>query len=98
MRVVEAGFNLYYNPGIIVYHPRPTQYYANKTDLGRSYRYGAGRTRVWKKHGLPLWYFGYEVARSGAGVALSLLSGRTAKAQWHWGAFWGKLRGWFSRS
>lgn len=98
LRVVEAGFNLYYNPGIIVYHPRPTQYYANKTDLGRSYRYGAGRTRVWKKHGLPLWYFGYEVARSGAGVALSLLSGRTAKAQWHWSAFWGKLRGWFSRS
>ena len=96
LRVVQAGFNLFHNPGIVVYHPVATQYFTDRTDLGRSYRYGAGRTRVWRRHRLPLWYFVYEVGRSGVGVFLSLLQLRGAKAYWHWGAFRGKLRGWFS--
>jgi GT2 family glycosyltransferase len=91
-----AGFNFFYNPELVVYHPVATQYFTDRSDLKRSYRYGAGRTRVWKKHRLPLWYFIYEVARSGVGVFLSLLQMRGAKAYWHWGAFRGKIRGWFS--
>lgn len=97
LRVVQVGFNLFYNPDIVVYHPAATQYYADRTDLDRSYRYGAGRTRVWKRHRLPLWYFIYEVARSFGGVVLSLMQARRNKAYWHWGAFRGKLRGWFSK-
>lgn len=96
LRVSKAGFNLFYHPDMVVYHPVATQYYADGSDLGRSYRYGAGRTRVWKRHRLPLWYFIYEVARSFAGVILSLMQARGNKAYWHWGAFRGKLRGWFS--
>lgn len=96
LQVYEAGFNFFYNPAVIVYHPIVTQYYADGSDLQRSYRYGAGRTRVWKRHGLPFWYFAYEVSRSGAGFVLSLLQGRVPKAIWHWGAFRGKIRGWYS--
>jgi glycosyltransferase involved in cell wall biosynthesis len=96
LRVFQAGFNLYSNPDIVVCHSVATKYYADRIDLGRSYRYGAGRTRVWKRHHLPLWYFIYEVARSCGGVVLSLMQARVYKAYWHWGAFRGKLRGWFS--
>ena len=97
LRVYEAGFNFFYHPDVAVYHPIATQYFADGSDLGRSYRYGAGRTRVWKRRHLPFWYFAYEVARSGGGTALSLLQGQKNKAAWHWGAFRGKIRGWFSR-
>ena len=97
LQIYEAGFNFFYNPDIVVYHPIATQYFADSSDLGRSYRYGAGRTRVWKRRRLPLWYFTYEVGRSGAGTVLSLMQGQKNKAIWHWGAFRGKIRGWFSR-
>jgi glycosyltransferase involved in cell wall biosynthesis len=96
LQVYEAGFNFFYDPSVVVYHPIATQYYADRSDLQRSYRYGAGRTRVWKKHRLPFWYFAYEVSRSGVGSVLSLLQGRVSKAIWHWGAFRGKIRGWYS--
>ena len=97
LQVYEAGFNFFYNPAVVVYHPVATQYYVDGSDLQRSYRYGAGRTRVWKRHHLPFWYFAYEVSRSAAGSFLSLLQGQVSKAVWHWGAFRGKIRGWYSR-
>jgi len=76
-----------FSPGLVVFHPTVDSYYADGRDLARTYRYGAGRARVWRRHGLPLWYFAYEVARSFAGVVLSLLQARGAKAYWHWGGF-----------
>lgn len=96
LRILKAGFVLYSKREIVVFHPEVHSYYSEGRDLSRTYRYGAGRTRVWRRHGLPLWYFGYEVLRSFAGVLLSLLQAKQAKAYWHWGAFRGKLRGWFS--
>ena len=96
LRVFRAGFNLFFSPDVVVYHPVAAQYYVDRSDLTRSYRYGAGRTRVWKRHRLPFWYFAYEAVRSAIGVVLSLLQARGSKAVWHWGAFRGKLRGWFS--
>lgn len=97
LRLLKAGFTLYASPRLVVFHPTASDEQVMLRDLGRSYRYGAGATRVWRRHGLPLWYFLYELLRSFAGVPLSLLRGRRAKACWHWGAFRGKLRGWFSR-
>ena len=96
LRISKAGFNIYSNPDLVVYHSTVHGYYTQREDLSRTYRYGAGRTRVWKRHRLPLWYFVYEVARSIGGVAISLLQARGYKAYWHWGAMRGKLRGWFS--
>ena len=96
LRILNEGFVLFTNPDIVVFHPEVEFYYTGGRDLDRSYRYGAGRTRVWKRHRLPLWYFIYEVSRSWGGVVLSLVQGRGYKATWHWGAFRGKLRGWFS--
>lgn len=96
LRVVKSGFNLYSHPGIVVRHPSATPYYADMIDLNRSYRYGMGRAKVWKRHQLPVWYFVYEICRSLTGVMLSLLRFQIPKAHWHWGAFRGKFSGWFS--
>jgi len=96
LRILKAGFDLYSDRDVVVFHPEVHGYYSDGQDLDRTYRYGAGRARVWKRHNLPLWYFAYEVTRSFGGVVLSLLKARINKARWHWGAFRGKLRGWFS--
>ena len=96
LRIFKAGFSLCSSPELVVFHPTVDSYYAEGRDLDRSYRYGAGRARVWRRHGLPPWYFPYQVARSLAGALLSLARGQRPKAYWHWGAFRGKLRGWFS--
>ena len=96
LRILKAGFDLYANPDLVVFHPAVQKYYTKREDLRRSYRYGAGITRVWKRHRLPLWYFAYEVLRSSGGVLLSLMQAKGSKAYWHWGALRGKLRGWFS--
>ncbi len=97
LRLLKAGFKLYSSSSLIVFHPTASNERVMLRDLGRSYRYGAGATRVWRRHGLPLWYFLYELLRSFAGIPLSLLQGRRSKAIWHWGAFRGKLKGWFAK-
>lgn len=97
LRILKAGFSLSLSRELVVFHPAVDSYYAEGRDLARSYRYGTGRARVWRRHGLPLWFFSYEVARSFAAVLLSLARGQRPKAYWHWGALRGKLRGWFSR-
>ena len=96
LRILRAGFSLCFSPDLVVFHPAVNSYYADGRDLARSYRYGAGGARVWRRHGLSFWYFAYEVTRSFAGVLLSLARGQPPKAYWHWGAFRGKLKGWFS--
>lgn len=96
LQIYEAGFNFFYNPNIVVYHPIANQYFEDGFDLGRSYRYGAGRAKVWRRRHIPFWYFVYELSRSGVGTVLSLLQARRNKAIWHWGAFRGKICGWFS--
>ena len=96
LRILKAGFSLCYNTKLVVYHPAVDSYYAEGRDLVRSYRYGAGGARVGRRHGFPLWYFAYEASRSLAGVLLGLARWQPRKAYWHWGAFRGKINGWFS--
>lgn len=95
LRAIEAGFSIRYEPTIRVIHPNP---------LGAGYhlaaerarRYGAGMGRVWRKHGLPLGFVAYNLARPLAGAGLSLVSGRIEKARYHWSAFRGRLAGWLA--
>jgi glycosyltransferase involved in cell wall biosynthesis len=96
LRILKAGFRIYSKLDIFIFHSTVDWYYTQREDLSRTHRYGAGRTRVYRRHRLPLWYFAYEVARSFGGVVLSLLQAKGNKAYWHWGALSGKFRGWFS--
>ena len=96
LRILKAGFNLYANPDLVVFHTDVEKYYEKGEDLGRTYRYGSGLARVWRRHRLPVWFFVCEVLRSSAGVLLSLITGKIHKTYWHWGALRGKVKGWFS--
>jgi GT2 family glycosyltransferase len=96
LRVIEAGFKVYYDPGIVVFHPNPLRHGYRKA-ARRAYSYGAGIGRVWRKHDYPVRLVGYYLLRPLGGVVLALLSGQTNKARYHWGAFRGRLRGWLSK-
>lgn len=95
LRAMEAGFTIRYDPAIQVLHPNPLgQGYRLAAERAR--RYGAGVGRVWRKHGLPLWFVAYNLARPLAGAGLSVVSGRIEKARYHWSAFRGRLAGWLA--
>lgn len=95
LRAIEAGFSIRYEPTIRVLHPNPLgEGYRVAADRAR--RYGAGVGRVWRKHGLPLWFVAYNLARPLAGAGLSVVSGRIEKARYHWSAFRGRLAGWLA--
>jgi GT2 family glycosyltransferase len=96
LRVLQAGFQIYYDPALVVLHPSPLKDGYQRA-LGRAYRYGLGIGRVWRKHEYPVWFVAYYLLRPAGGVLLSLLSGRPAKARYHWSAFLGRLRGWLSK-
>jgi len=93
LRALELGFRIYYNPNLIVYHPQQVKQY-NSQAFNRAYSYGAGISRVLKKHRYPLWFVMYEWARSIGGGFISLLMGRLGKARHHLSAFHGKVVGW----
>jgi GT2 family glycosyltransferase len=95
LRAIEAGFSIRYEPTIRVLHPNPLgEGYHVAAERAR--RYGAGVGRVWRKHGLPLWFVAYNLARPLAGAGLSVVSGRIGKATYHWSAFRGRLAGWLA--
>ena len=96
LSVVNAGYRIHYDPSITVFHPNPLEG-GYRGMSGRAYYYGAGIGHVWRKHGHPLWFVGYNLLRPLGGTALSLMRGDKHKALYHWGAFRGRLRGWLSR-
>ena len=96
IRAIEAGFKIYYDPSLVVFHPRPLKDgYQNA--VGRAYSYGAGIGRVWRKHDYPLWLVAYYLLRPAGGAFLSLVTGRFDKARYRWSAFQGRSRGWLSK-
>ena len=95
LRVIQAGYSIRYEPSIYVLHPNPLGE-GYRVAAERAHRYGAGVGRVWRKHGLPLWFVAYNLARPLAGAGLSVISGRIEKARYHWSAFRGRLAGWLA--
>jgi len=93
LRALKAGFKLYYDPRMVVYHPDPTAG-GFAPLIPRAYPYGLGMGRVWRKHDFPLAYVGYRLLRSAGGALISLLSGKRARARYQWLNFYGKLAGW----
>lgn len=96
VRAIKAGFKIYYDPGLIVFHPNPLRNGYGKM-VRRAYTYGAGIGRVWRKHDYPARIVAYYLLRPLAGALLSLVTGRLDKARYHWSSLRGRLRGWWSR-
>lgn len=93
VRVIKAGFKIYYDPGLVVFHPNPLRNGYGKM-FGRAYAYGVGIGRVWRKHDYPARIVAYYLLRPLGGTLLSLATGRLDKARYHWSSLRGRLRGW----
>lgn len=96
LRVVKAGYEVFYDPAIKILHPNPVaQGYLR---IGkRSFQYGAGIGRVWRKHRFPLWLVGFYLLRPLGGSIISLLMLNWPKSRYHWNAFRGRLYGYLAR-
>ena len=95
LRAVRAGFEIRYDPDLVVFHPNPLRYGYRKL-AGRAHAYGAGIGRVWRKHDYPTRLVTYHLLRPLGGAVLSIVTGRRDKALFHWSAFRGRLYGWLS--
>jgi glycosyltransferase involved in cell wall biosynthesis len=96
LRVVEAGFKVFYKPEVFVFHP-PLPERNHPSMAYRAYYYGAGIGRVWRKHHYPPWFVAYYLLRALGGICLSLARGRRGEARYYLNSLQGRLRGWLSR-
>jgi glycosyltransferase involved in cell wall biosynthesis len=98
LRALDLGFQIFYDPDFIVYHPGPIQAcHATHQVIAKSYAYALGRGRAVRMRGYPMWFVIAEWARP-LGVGLvHLLRGRLGQARVHWAASLGRMQGWLGR-
>ncbi|WP_048150742.1 glycosyltransferase family 2 protein [Palaeococcus ferrophilus] len=70
IRAIKKGFNLYYDPGIEVYHPLP---FYKSISSQRAYGYGGGMGRVLYKHKFPLWFVFLSILNGVFGIILGII-------------------------
>lgn len=92
LRVLEAGFKLFYEPRIVIYHPQEKPV----NELSKVLSYSRGMGYVLRKHDYPFWYLVYWELRALAGLLLSLAKGDTISALIYLRAFKGRIQGWRS--
>ena len=93
--LIKDGWNITYDPSIIVYHPNPIINYDDKA-IARAKAYGGGMGRVLKKHKLSFTFVFYSWFRPFVGAVSSLLILKTKKSRYHWSVLMGRVKGWFS--
>ena len=64
LQLLERGRSLFYDPALVVVHPRPQAHYDTGTLGRRAYAYARGGGRTVRKHGYPLWFKMWWVGRS----------------------------------
>lgn len=92
LRMLEAGFEIYYNPEIFVYHPDPRNI-DSEAAIKKAYFYGCGAGKVISMHNYPLWYKFHRLLRPLGGVLLNAAMLQWGKSRFHWSSFCGRLRG-----
>ena len=93
LRAVDSGHLLYYDPSLVVFHPRRRET-GSQPDPADGYRYGMGMGRVLRKGHLPVWFAGYHFARAFGAASISFVQGRRDHARYHWAVGRGRLHGW----
>lgn len=96
LRATEVNRRIYYDPKPIVDHPDSSPVFDNQR-IGKGYSYARGVGYTLRKHHYPLWYLGYVLLRSSAGIALSGAYFNWPKASYHWALAKGRLSGWMGR-
>jgi glycosyltransferase involved in cell wall biosynthesis len=95
LRILAAGFELHYDPTLVVHHPRilPT---FDSASVARAESYARGMGRVLRKHEYPWWFVLYQGARPLGGALIAAATGRLAKARYHHAVLRGRSRGWYT--
>jgi glycosyltransferase involved in cell wall biosynthesis len=92
LRILASGLNIYYDPTLLVHHPRTTPGF-DSAGAARAESYGRGMGRVLRKHGYPWWFVLYQGARPLGGALISAATGRLAKARYHRAILRGRRQG-----
>jgi len=93
LRALKAGFRIYYDPSVVIYHAQPVHRYDAKA-VARARSYGGGIGAVLRRHKYPFWFVCYGWIRSTGGFFLCILLGRFGKARHYLAALQGKIAGW----
>lgn len=94
LRALGAGYNGWYDPGIVIRHPDEWRQYTAAT-RAKVFAYNKSLGRLLVVHDLPLWYILRSFIRPIGGVVLSLPALRFEKARDHLAKLRGRLTGWW---
>ena len=93
LRVLDQGASLYYDHGLLVTHPQPTEWRDTNSMRRRAYYYGCGMGRVLRNHHYPLTFVLRTLYFPLRGTALALARRNHSRARLSWSTFMGRLRG-----
>lgn len=93
IRAISKGYRILYDPKITCIHPDGLAAYTKESVL-KMRKYNTGFGHVLRKHKTPIAQVCFWLIRPIAGMVLSLLGLRPAKALNHWAIFQGRLLGW----
>ena len=93
LQVLEKGAYLFYDPRFVVIHDQPVKQY-DESARRRAYSYACGGSHAIKKHGFPLWFKVWWVARTLGRLSLTV-AGRNGWPEvfYRWNLLKGKVRG-----
>jgi len=93
LSAIEQGYQICYEPGMVVHHPTGTALYDAQT-RNKTYRYSLGMGRVLKKHRYPAHHvFGHYILRPVGGALLAVVFGDVNRALHYVALARGRLRG-----
>jgi len=93
LRALAAGFRLYFDASMVVWHPHTLERGYNAA-AERAFSYGAGFGRVWRKHRFSRWRVAYYLLRPIGGALLGLVRGDIGRFRYYLGSCRGRWWGW----
>jgi GT2 family glycosyltransferase len=95
LRACKAGYLIYYEPSLKIYHPGPIQVKPSTGfSVAKSYQYAMGKGRVLRKSQTPIWFLAYQCAKPIGNWILGVVQQRPEKQQTSWAVFKGLVQGW----
>jgi glycosyltransferase involved in cell wall biosynthesis len=94
LRAIQHGFNIRYNPDIIVYHPNIISY--DRQACEKALRYGRGAGRVLQKHHYSQWFFYYRSLWTIGGMCKAVLKRNVWRARLLVNSIQGEFQGFYS--
>ncbi|HVT91979.1 MAG TPA: glycosyltransferase [Bryobacteraceae bacterium] len=96
LQFIRAGNYVHYDPALVVFHPDWGNGPYNSASLKKAHSYGMGMGRVLRMHPFPAGLIFKYLIRPLGGTVIAMITGRLAKARYHWSIFTGRLTGWLA--